>query len=248
LPDRGSRYVSAMVVNEDHYVNRVIHEPGDHQLTVEEFDTPYVVVAVRTLADPRDVDDMATAMALQHGLRIRATSRDRSNRRSTTSPASTPRAPRCWPLRRGWSPSSVASDARRRSTRYTTSSVQRPAGADFPTLKRRTSAWRPICLSVSTASPLEMCRLTAFGRFRPITQTATSSTERVVAIDGRHLTGTPTLSVPATDHLTLVVEGPPLFRCGPEVPRPAGRRSGPHAAGRTPGRPGAAERPHPWQG
>ena len=81
-----------------------------------------------------------------------------------------------------------------------------------------------------------------------IIETAGDGTERVVAIDGEHLTGTPTLSVPAADHLTLVVEGPPLFRCGPEVPRPAGRRSGPHAAGRTPGRPGAAERPHPWQG
>ena len=73
LPDPERRYVSAMVVNEDHYVNRVIHEPGDHQLTVEEFDTPYVVVAVRTLADPHDVDDMATAKALQDGLRIHAT-------------------------------------------------------------------------------------------------------------------------------------------------------------------------------
>jgi hypothetical protein len=73
MPDPGRRYRSAMVVNEDHYVNRVIHEPGDHQLTVEEFDTPYVVVAVRTLADPRDVDDMATARALQDRLRIHTT-------------------------------------------------------------------------------------------------------------------------------------------------------------------------------
>jgi len=49
-----------------------------------------------------------------------------------------------------------------------------------------------------------------------IIETAGDGTERVVAIDGRHLTGTPTLSVPATDHLTLVVEGPPLFAADPK--------------------------------
>ena len=41
-----------MVVNEDHYINRIFHEPGDHELTVDEFDTPYVVVAARILVDP----------------------------------------------------------------------------------------------------------------------------------------------------------------------------------------------------
>jgi K+-sensing histidine kinase KdpD len=42
-------------------------------------------------------------------------------------------------------------------------------------------------------------------------ETADDGTEQVVAIDGRELTGAPTLSVPAGDDLTLVVEGPPLF-------------------------------------
>ena len=28
LPDAGSRYLSVMPVNQDHYVNRVFHEPG----------------------------------------------------------------------------------------------------------------------------------------------------------------------------------------------------------------------------
>jgi hypothetical protein len=36
VPDAGGRYLSIMVVNEDHYINKVIHEPGEHQLTVEE--------------------------------------------------------------------------------------------------------------------------------------------------------------------------------------------------------------------
>lgn len=30
LPDAGERYLSVMVVNEDHYVNRVLHEAGPH--------------------------------------------------------------------------------------------------------------------------------------------------------------------------------------------------------------------------
>src|SRR5512138_3698901 len=33
LPPAGRRYLSAMVVNEDHYINRVIHEAGTHELT-----------------------------------------------------------------------------------------------------------------------------------------------------------------------------------------------------------------------
>jgi len=67
MPDPGTRYVSAMVVNQDHYVNRVIHEPGDHHLTVDEFDTPYVVLAVRTLADPRDECDLVSAVPITQG-------------------------------------------------------------------------------------------------------------------------------------------------------------------------------------
>ena len=73
MPDPGRRYASAMVVNEDHYVNRVLHEPGDHHLTVEEFDTAYVVLAVRTLVDPHSSDDLADVAAFQDGLRIRPT-------------------------------------------------------------------------------------------------------------------------------------------------------------------------------
>ena len=72
IPDAGDRYVSVMVVNEDHYVNRVFHEPGVHSLTVEEFDTPWVTVAVRVLVDPGDADDVAAVNALQEGFAVDA--------------------------------------------------------------------------------------------------------------------------------------------------------------------------------
>jgi hypothetical protein len=59
LPDAGRRYLSAMVVNQDHYINAVLHDAGEHALTVEVFDTGYVVVAIRILANPNDASDLA---------------------------------------------------------------------------------------------------------------------------------------------------------------------------------------------
>jgi hypothetical protein len=74
LPDGDDRYVSAMVVNQDHYVNRVYHQPGEHELTTEEFDTPWVVLATRILVDPTDPKDVATVNALQDQLKVEANS------------------------------------------------------------------------------------------------------------------------------------------------------------------------------
>lgn len=72
VPDAGERYLSVMVVNEDHYINRVFHDPGTHDLTVEDLGSPYVVVAARTLVDPRDPGDLAAVAAVQDQLGIEA--------------------------------------------------------------------------------------------------------------------------------------------------------------------------------
>ena len=74
IPDAGDRYVSVMVVNQDHYINRILHEPGEHALTVDEFDTPWVAVAARVLVDPGDADDVAAVNALQDGFAVEARS------------------------------------------------------------------------------------------------------------------------------------------------------------------------------
>ncbi|MBV9416624.1 MAG: DUF1254 domain-containing protein [Solirubrobacterales bacterium] len=74
VPDGGDRYVSVMVVNQDHYINRIVHEPGQHSLAVEEFDTPWVTVAARILVDPADRDDLATVNELQDQLAVNARS------------------------------------------------------------------------------------------------------------------------------------------------------------------------------
>ena len=60
--------MSVMVVNEDHYINRVYHSGGTYELTVDEFDTPWVLVASRILVDPADPADIAAVNALQDGL------------------------------------------------------------------------------------------------------------------------------------------------------------------------------------
>jgi hypothetical protein len=74
VPEAGGRYLSVMVVNEDHYVNRVFHDAGTYDLTVEEFDTPYVAVAARTLVDPHDPHDLGAVAAIQDQFVISARS------------------------------------------------------------------------------------------------------------------------------------------------------------------------------
>ncbi|GAA4483217.1 DUF1214 domain-containing protein [Rhodococcus olei] len=72
IPEFGDRYLSAMVINQDHYINRVFHTAGTHHLTVDEFDTDYVIVGVRILFDPTSDTDVAEVHRLQDGLAITA--------------------------------------------------------------------------------------------------------------------------------------------------------------------------------
>ena len=74
LPESGDRYLSVMVVNQDHYINGIFHDPGEHSLTVEQFDTPWVGVAARVLVDPSDSDDVAAVNKLQDQFAIEAKS------------------------------------------------------------------------------------------------------------------------------------------------------------------------------
>ena len=72
LPDAGSRYMSAVVVNEDHFINNIYHGSGDRHLELSEFDTPFVLVTVRTLVDASDPRDIKQANALQDRLKIKS--------------------------------------------------------------------------------------------------------------------------------------------------------------------------------
>lgn len=70
LPDADGRYLSAMIVNEDHFVNSVFHEAGEHTLTSDQYGSRYVLVGVRILVDPTDPADVAAVAAVQDGLAI----------------------------------------------------------------------------------------------------------------------------------------------------------------------------------
>ena len=74
VPDGAGRYLSVMVVNEDHYINRILHEPGDYELTTADFDTDYIAVAARILVDPNNPADVSTVNQLQDQLAINARS------------------------------------------------------------------------------------------------------------------------------------------------------------------------------
>lgn len=65
LPDAGERYISAMIVSEDHYVPEVLHTAGEHELSREKYGSRYVLVAVRILVDPTDANDVAEVGTLQ---------------------------------------------------------------------------------------------------------------------------------------------------------------------------------------
>jgi hypothetical protein len=65
LPDAEGRYMTLMVINEDHYINRVFSGPGTYELSVEDHKTPFVNVVVRILVDANDPDDIAEVNRLQ---------------------------------------------------------------------------------------------------------------------------------------------------------------------------------------
>jgi hypothetical protein len=70
LPDMGARFMSMMVVNQDHYVPAVYYAPGPHRITREMAGTRYAAVAIRTLVDPGNPGDLEAARALQDAITV----------------------------------------------------------------------------------------------------------------------------------------------------------------------------------
>ena len=70
VPDAGERYISVMFVNEDHYINLVLHSGGTFDLTAEALGSDFVLAAARVLVDPEDPADVAAVNALQDQLAL----------------------------------------------------------------------------------------------------------------------------------------------------------------------------------
>ncbi len=71
LPDAGKRFRSMQVINEDHYVvGNVEYRAGSYTYDSKHVGTRYVLVALRTLADPHDSTDLDQAHALQEATRV----------------------------------------------------------------------------------------------------------------------------------------------------------------------------------
>lgn len=70
LPDAGKRFRSMQVIDEDQYTPQVIYGAGNHTFSKEQIGTRYVLIAVRTLVDPENPEDMKKAHALQDGIKV----------------------------------------------------------------------------------------------------------------------------------------------------------------------------------
>jgi hypothetical protein len=70
LPDAGKRFMSLMIINEDHYVALVAYDTKPHTLTQQNVGTRYVLVAIRTLVDPNDPKDLDEVHKLQDAITV----------------------------------------------------------------------------------------------------------------------------------------------------------------------------------
>lgn len=70
VPDTGTRFVSLLVIDEDHYAHGVYYGPGSYTLTRKVIGTRYVVAAFRFFADPNNTEDMKRVHALQDAVTV----------------------------------------------------------------------------------------------------------------------------------------------------------------------------------
>ncbi len=69
LPDAGTRFMSLMVVSQDHYTTTV-YGAGPHTIDKDKVGTRYALVGIRTLVDPADPKDVAQVHKLQDAIKV----------------------------------------------------------------------------------------------------------------------------------------------------------------------------------
>jgi hypothetical protein len=70
LPETGERFMSLLVIDEDHYAHAVHYGAGRYVLTKDSIGTRYVLAAVRTLVDPANQKDVQEVHALQDAIKV----------------------------------------------------------------------------------------------------------------------------------------------------------------------------------
>ncbi|MGD8542608.1 MAG: DUF1214 domain-containing protein [Desulfobacteraceae bacterium] len=65
LPDSGDRFMSALIISEEHSMLPVVYAPTTFTVTQEQMGTRYVIIVLRTFMDSTSPDDIKKANALQ---------------------------------------------------------------------------------------------------------------------------------------------------------------------------------------
>lgn len=70
LPDAGERFMSMIVIDDDHYVRAVVYGPGSYTYDQATIGTRYVLMGLRMLVDPGQSGDLDQVHALQDAVRV----------------------------------------------------------------------------------------------------------------------------------------------------------------------------------
>jgi len=70
LPETNGRYMSLMLISQDHDIYPAYYAPGKWTFTQEEIGTRYIMLGIRTFADPNSPEDMKQAHALQDAVKV----------------------------------------------------------------------------------------------------------------------------------------------------------------------------------
>ena len=70
MPDAGDRYMSLMLVSEDHDIYPGMYKSGNYGFSKEIIGTRYIMLVVRVFANPNDPEDMKIAHDLQDAVQV----------------------------------------------------------------------------------------------------------------------------------------------------------------------------------
>ena len=70
LPDAGKRFMTMIVIDEDHYAYTVVYGNGTYSFDKRKIGTRYALAAIRTLVDPNNPKDIEQAHALQDAVKV----------------------------------------------------------------------------------------------------------------------------------------------------------------------------------